>query len=62
VTNLLHNRSKLYAPFAGGSISHERNLFKREEQRAADVPGPGAHNIAPGNLQEYVYGTSRVIA
>lgn len=42
--------TKLYAPFTGGSISHERNLYKREEQRAADVPGPGAHNISPGTL------------
>ena len=49
--------TKLYAPFTGGSISHERNLYKREEQRAADVPGPGAHNISPGTLHK---STSRV--
>ncbi len=57
-----YNRSKLYEPFAVGSISHERNLLKREEQRTSEKSGPGAHNIGSGNLSDHVYDKSRLIS
>jgi hypothetical protein len=38
--------------FSGANKTHERNLFKSEERRAAEVPGAGKYNVSSGNVSQ----------